>query len=131
MLNKQFDKCILKRKWIYLIGFILLFSSSLSAQNPFITTWKTGNTGVSNSTSINIPTHSRHTYLYDVDWEYDGRNFSADDTGVTGSISHDYGKPGTYTVAIRGDFPRIWFDNGGDKDKILEINQWAINNGKI
>ena len=32
-----------------------------------------------------------------------------------------------YVVTIRGDFPRIYFNNGGDKDKIRTIRQWGTN----
>jgi surface protein len=88
---------------------------------PFITTWKTDNPGASNSTSVTIPTTGTG-YSYDVDWENDG---VYDDFGVTGNITHDYGVAGTYQVAIRGDFPRIYFNNDGDKEKILSIDQWG------
>ncbi|MGB3344275.1 MAG: BspA family leucine-rich repeat surface protein, partial [Aequorivita sp.] len=90
----------------------------------FITTWKTDNIGTSNNTSITIPTFLGETYLYDVDWNNDG---TFDDLGVTGTIIHDYGAVGTYTVAIRGNFPRIYFNNEGDKRKILSIDQWGTN----
>jgi surface protein len=88
---------------------------------PFITTWKTDNPGTSNATSITIPTIGTG-YNYDVDWNNDG---IFDDIGVTGSITHDYGSPGTYQVAIRGDFPSIYFNNTGDRLKILSIDQWG------
>ncbi|WP_163411588.1 BspA family leucine-rich repeat surface protein, partial [Flavobacterium ajazii] len=89
----------------------------------FITTWKTDNlsAGSTNATSIRIPT-SGSGYNYDVDWNNDG---TFDQLGLTGSVTHDYGTAGTYTVAIRGTFPRIFFANGGDKNKILNINQWG------
>ncbi len=122
MLYEKRRQCMLKLKWPFSIGLIFISYTALSAQSPFITTWKTDNPGISNNTSITIPTHSSHTYLYDVDWENDG---TFDDLGVTGNITHNYGVAGKYTVAIRGNFPRIWFDNGGDKNKILEINQWG------
>jgi surface protein len=57
-----------------------------------------------------------------VDWNNDG---IYDTTGVTGDITHDYGTAGTYTAAIKGSFPRIYFNNGGDKLKILSIEQWG------
>ena len=89
---------------------------------PFVTVWKTDNNGSSNNTSINIPTGYELTYNYDVDWNNDG---VYDDFGITGSITHDYGTAGTYTVAIRGTFPRIWFGNSFDRLKLLEIRQWG------
>ena len=88
---------------------------------PFITTWKTDNAGTSNSTSITIPTTGTG-YNYDVDWNNDG---IFDEFGKTGSATHDYGTAGTYQVAIRGAFPRIYFNNGGDKSKLLNVNQWG------
>ncbi|WP_353779575.1 BspA family leucine-rich repeat surface protein [Winogradskyella sp. 3972H.M.0a.05] len=93
-------------------------------ESAFVTTWKTDNPGTSSSTEITIPT-TGGGYDYDVDWTYDGVTFNAEDSNVTGSITHDYGASGEYTVAIRGDFPRIFFNNGGDKDKILRIEQWG------
>ncbi len=45
--------------------------------------------------------------------------------GVTGSITHTYVAAGTYTVTIRGDFPRIYFNNIGDYEKILSVEQWG------
>ena len=94
---------------------------------PFITTWKTDNTGTSNSTSITIPTTGTG-YLYDIDWNNDG---IYDELGVTGSRTHDYGTAGTYAVAIRGAFPRIFFNNSGDKAKILSVDQWGTNKWQI
>ena len=88
----------------------------------FITTWKTDNPGTSNSTSITIPTYPGETYNYDIDWDNDG---VYDETGVTGDITHDYGTAGTYTISIRGEFPRIYFNNEGDKDKLLSVDQWG------
>ncbi|WP_353779572.1 BspA family leucine-rich repeat surface protein, partial [Winogradskyella sp. 3972H.M.0a.05] len=90
----------------------------------FITTWKTNNPGGSGPTEITIPT-TGGGYNYEVDWTYDGVTFNAEDTNVNSNITHDYGASGTYTVAIKGDFPRIFFNNGGDKDKILTIEQWG------
>lgn len=97
-------------------------TGNCSANNYFITTWKTDNPGSSNGTSITIPTFGSG-YSYDVDWNNDG-NW---ETGFTGNATHNYGTAGTYTVAIRGSFPRIYFNNDGDHDKILSIDQWGSN----
>ncbi|WP_422105428.1 BspA family leucine-rich repeat surface protein [Winogradskyella sp.] len=91
----------------------------------FVMTWQTDNPGDSSDTSITIPTFLGETYNYQVDWSYDGVTFNVEDANVTGDITHDYGTPGTYTVAISGTFPRIYFDDGGDHDKILTIEQWG------
>src|SRR5690606_2657039 len=92
------------------------------ATDYFITTWKTDNFGTSNATSITIPTIGGG-YNYDVSWNNDG----IWETGITDNITHDYGTMGTYTVAIRGDFPRMRFKSAGDSQKMRSIDQWGTN----
>ena len=89
---------------------------------PFTTTWKTDNSGESNASSITIPTYPTESYYYNVDWNNDGQ---FDSFGITGEITHDFLTPGTYTIQISGNFPRIYFNNAGDKDKLLSINNWG------
>ncbi|WP_422105536.1 BspA family leucine-rich repeat surface protein [Winogradskyella sp.] len=83
----------------------------------FISSWKTT---ISNET-ITIPT-TGNGYNYSVDWG-DGSTTH----GHTGSISHTYSSAGIYTVKITGDFPRIFFNDLGDKDKIQSVTQWGAN----
>ncbi|MCX6210051.1 MAG: BspA family leucine-rich repeat surface protein, partial [Bacteroidetes bacterium] len=106
---------------ILLLVFTATITVNAQGTIPFVTTWQTYNAGTSNSTSITIPTIGGG-YSYDVDWNNDG---IYDTTGITGNITHDYGIAGTYTVAIKGSFPRIYFNNGGDHQKILSIEQWG------
>ncbi len=85
---------------------------------PFITTWQT----TTSSESITIPT-TGSGYNYEVDWG-DGTVV----TGYTGNASHTYATAGTHTLAISGDFPRIYFNNGAEgqqKTKIKSIEQWG------
>lgn len=102
---------------------LALFSIPSYAYTPqeFVTLWRTDNPGSSNSTSITIPTTGTG-YNYDIDWTCDG---TFDVIGATGSRTNDYGVAGTYTVCIRGQFPRIYFNNSGDRQKILEVRQWG------
>ncbi len=96
---------------------------SPSSNCPFITTWKTDNLGSSNSNQITLPTQAGGGgYNYTVDWG-DGNT----DTGVTSSSpnTHTYASPGTYTVTISGSFPRFFFNNAGDKGKLLSVEQWG------
>ncbi|MEO1010207.1 MAG: BspA family leucine-rich repeat surface protein [Bacteroidota bacterium] len=95
-----------------------------SDRRPFVTTWKTNNTGASNDNQITIPVHPSSNYDYFVDWG-DGTS----DSDITGSITHTYDVPGTYEVLIFGNFPRIYFnasnDGPGDEEKIISVNSWG------
>jgi surface protein len=93
---------------------------TVNAPEPFTTIWKTDNAGTSDNLSIEIPTNGSG-YDYQIDWG-DGTV----ETGLTGNATHTYATAGTYTVAILGDFPGIYFNNGGDKSKLLEVANWGV-----
>ena len=79
----------------------------------FITTWKTA----SADEEIRIP----GTGTYDVVWG-DGE-FS---DGASGSVTHVYDTPGTYTVSITGGLDRIRFSfPSTDAPKLQSIEQWG------
>ena len=82
----------------------------------FTSIWDTTQEGTSADNEITIPTNPGFTYNYIVDWG-DGST----DTNITGDITHTYATAGTYTVKISGDFPAIYFNNTGDRRKIIEI----------
>ncbi|MFQ3213464.1 MAG: hypothetical protein ACI9C9_000992, partial [Marivirga sp.] len=91
------------------------------AGKPFTTTW------VTTDGQITIPT-AGSGYNYDVVWT----NLSTLGLGngaVSGQLANytinslSFGD--TYQVLISGDFPRINFNNGGDKDKILTVEEWG------
>jgi surface protein len=109
-------------KKINLLLPLFLITISVDAQS-FITTWKTDNPGTSNATSITIPTMGGG-YNYDVDWNDDG---VFEEIGITGNVTHDFGAVGTYTIRIQGTFPRIFFNDSGDKSKILSVDNWGTN----
>jgi gliding motility-associated-like protein len=94
----------------------------------FVTRWKTDNSGDSNNNQIRIPIFRSTTivpYNFNVDWG-DGspiQNFS--NILTTQQIEHTYSESGTYTVRISGDFPRIYFDGGGDAQKLISILNWG------
>jgi len=81
----------------------------------FITTWRT--TGANET--ITIPT-TGGGYNYDLTTS-DGQTF----TGVSGNQTITFASAGDYDVSISGTFPRIFFNNGGDKAKIIDIKQWG------
>lgn len=110
------------RSVILFFSSFFILTTSLFSQS-FISTWKTDNPGTSSNTSITIPTAGAG-YNYDVDWNNDG---VFDQFGITGSVTHDFGSTGTYTIRIQGTFPRIHFADGGDKLKILSVDQWGNN----
>ena len=93
---------------------------AVQGSDYFITTWT-----VAENETITIPTFTGENYTYDVDWSYDGSVFNSESTAVTGDATSPVLTAGTYTVAIRGDFPRIYFNNTGDKDKIQTVQQWG------
>ena len=84
----------------------------------FITRWKTSTP----NESITIPTFGSG-YDYNVDWG-DG---SAISSGQIDNVTHIYAAAGEQKITITGSFPRILFNNYGDKDKIVEISQWGNN----
>jgi hypothetical protein len=99
---------------------VAIAKSSLAApEDHFVTTWKTDNPGDSNDTSITIPMVGGP---YDADWDNDG---IFDETGLADSVTHDFGVAGTYTVRIGGSYDSVRFDDSGDKEKILFVDQWG------
>jgi hypothetical protein len=108
--------------------FCSIFFVTSAAQTPFITTWKTNNQGNSCPSCIAILTHPELSYNYDVDWDNDG---VYDTIGVKGDITHRFGIRDTYTIAIRGKFPGIFFNNTGDRRKLLRVVQWGVFSGKL
>jgi len=87
---------------------------------PFVTIWKTDNTGVTGSHQILISTKDS-IGDFTVNWG-DG----VIEEGLTGDVTHIYGMAGTYAVQISGDFPRIYFNYGGtDNRKLLSVEQWG------
>ena len=83
--------------------------------NLFITTWRT----TVDNEDITIPT-AGSGYDYTVTTS-DGRTF----TNTTGNQSITFATAGDYDVSISGTFPRIFFNNVGDKTKIIDIKQWG------
>ncbi|MCG8580100.1 MAG: BspA family leucine-rich repeat surface protein [Bacteroidales bacterium] len=109
---------------VCMIILALLITTNLTAQNDFITTWQTDNAGSSGDTEITIPVNPSYTYSYDVDWDNDG---TFDEFGLTGDVTHNFGIAGTYTIRIQGTFPAIYFNDVGDTEKLLSIDQWGTN----
>ncbi len=98
----------------------------------FITTW-TIPEGASTDLerTITIPIFDSSDYDFTVNWGDSPTETTHTGTGAeikastTSPSSHTYATAGTYTVIITRDFPRIYFDNSGDRTKILTVEQWG------
>ena len=92
----------------------------------FITTWNTENSGTSANNQITIP-GTGVGYNYEIYWEDTASSTINGTTTLITTASHTltFPAPGIYEVQIAGDFPRIYFNGGGDKDKILTVEQWG------
>ena len=82
----------------------------------FITTWRT----TSANESITIPIIATSTYNYSITTS-DGRTFN----NISGGKTITFATAGDYDVSISGIFPRFFFNNGGDKTKLIDIKQWG------
>ena len=111
---------------VLLVG-VMAFGLAKTAQaatsDDFIITVKTDNPGTSPATDFTIPTTGAG-YNYDVDCDI---NDTTDTLliGQTGDATCTYPVAGTYTVAVSGTFPRIFFNYIGDAQKLLSVDQWG------
>ncbi|MFX1238575.1 MAG: BspA family leucine-rich repeat surface protein, partial [Promethearchaeota archaeon] len=91
----------------------------------FLSTWNTSltSTGSSNSNQVSLPLESGGTYDFIVFWGDESSDVitSWDDPKAT----HDYSSEGMYTINITGTIVGWRFNNGGDRLKLLDINQWG------
>ena len=96
---------------------------------PFVTTWKTDNTGTSATNQILIPVlASAGVYDYSVQWvDVNNPAITGSEGPFTGSALVDFPANGTYRVSITGSFPGIYFNNNGDAEKLLSVDQWGNN----
>ena len=97
--------------------------------NPFSILVKTDNAGTSAANQFTLPLRvfTGLTYDYFVDWG-DGE-FTSHNTNA--NVTHNYPTAGTYTIKIYGKFETIYFNNIGDKLKLLEVLQWGDSFGRF
>ena len=99
-----------------------------SSSSEFIMQVDTSKTGSASHTFI-LPTTGAG-YDATIDW---GDEWGDDNTevitGAPGNVYHVYGSAGTYIIKITenvvGGFPRIYFNNTGDKAKVTDIIGWG------
>ena len=94
---------------------------------------KSDNTGSSGSTQFTLPLDSGKTYNFTIDWG-DGGSTEVITNTSSGfpNITHTFiGGAGTYDISITenvvGGFPTIFFNNAGDRLKLLQLKQWGTN----
>ena len=87
----------------------------------FKITIDTTKAGSANDTFV-LPTAGAGTYNYFVDW---GDGGAEENVVANTSQTHVYAAPGTYQIKVRGTFPQIYFNNGGDRAKLMTIDNWG------
>ncbi|CAL2074510.1 BspA family leucine-rich repeat surface protein [Tenacibaculum sp. 190524A02b] len=118
-------------KHIYFTFFLFGFLFGVNAQDAS-TSFRIKIKTDSPNETFTIPTHVNETYDYSVKWRDNYRSGGLDIIvsfidGYTGNATNTYREPGEYTISIKGDFPRILFDNVGDASKVISIEQWGDN----
>jgi surface protein len=110
-----------------LFTFTTSFAEANFTSTDFITTWDTTKSGTSASNQITIPGTGVSGYSYSIYWESLSSSTATGTTATSTSASQTitFPEPGEYKVAIKGTYPLIYFNNGGDKLKILTVEQWG------
>jgi len=119
--KREFRDLILKLKPAQTIA--LLYVNYVGDESLFTFTINTSNTGVSAGNQFQLPFIIGGNYNCTVEWG-DGNSdiITAWDQAET---LHTYFTPGEYEIKISGVMDRFSFNNGGDRLKLTEINQWG------
>jgi surface protein len=97
--------------------FMMMMSSKngAAANTDFVFTVDTTQAGSASNRFI-LPVGSG-TFNYEIDWGDDSTQTSTS----SADLSHVYATGGTYEIKISGTFPQIRFNNGGDKAKLITV----------
>ena len=102
----------------------MITSRSTPRFRPFIITIDTTKLGSSASNQFTLPLYPfSPKYRFRVEWG-DG-SISKIQSYNSAALTHTYSSGGIYTIKIYGRFDSIFFNDVGDKLKLLEINQWG------
>jgi surface protein len=98
---------------------------TVSAPNSFFSVWDTTKTssGSSGSNQVRLPLQSTGTYNFLVIWGDGGSDTIT--VWNQAAVTHTYASAGVYTIDITGTIVGWRFNYGGDRLKILEIQQWG------
>ena len=88
----------------------------VAINTDFVSTWRTA----TNNETITVPTRSGFAYECDVDWG-DG-NVEIMSGYDDAKWTHAYVDSGDYEVTIEGTFETFYFNNAGDKLKLISIS---------
>src|SRR5690554_5411586 len=92
------------------------------APNEFVSTWDTTEAGVSGSNQIALPLHALGTYDFSV-FDENGNFLKHIDDYQDNIVTLP--SAGVQEVIIRGQIERLQFNNGFDKDKIINVKQFG------
>jgi surface protein len=94
--------------------------AAIASEKAFVISVKTDNPGTSLANQFTVPT-TGIGYAYTIQTS-DGQTITAN----TGDKTITFPSAGTYDLKITGNFPRIYFNNGGDRLKLIDIKNWGI-----
>ena len=103
-----------------------------SQVGAFVIKIKTNNGGSTLSNEFQLPLANAQDYDFSINWgdNSNWQNYSGTGSSI-GSLIHSYENEGEYSISIKENstsgFARIYFNNAGDKLKLLEISQWGDN----
>ena len=115
------------------VGLMVFSPAQAYDEAAFVTTWETTEA----DQQIFIPTAPGTDYDFTIDW---GDGTVEEISGTDPDPTHVYAEPGTYQVAITGQFPRIHFDlsrmdfqrpargdihPGENAQKLVAVEQWG------
>ena len=126
-MEKLLPHLLFKRTRLWVTLSLVLLNLVAWAQQPFITTWKTDNTGASNPNQISIPATGDFNYI----WENVANSAEKGSGNGSGTTTITFPQAGTYQLSIQptGGMPfrRIAFyqTSNDDKLKIIAINNWG------
>jgi surface protein len=70
--------------------------------------------------TVTIPCQNVGTFNAEIDW---GDGSTSTITAYNDAdLAHEYADAGDYTIRISGSFPNIYFNDGGDKAKVISVN---------
>lgn len=101
------------------LGLGLPFSSFASGDGGGSDTLTLEFLTTASSESVTIPCQNVGVFNATIDW---GDGSTSDITAYNDpDLSHTFAVAGTQTVSIKGTFPNIYFNNSGDKDKLIRV----------